>query len=138
MRVVFDAGVVLAGAGWRREPYHCLVLAAKRIALPYATAETLNELRRVAKRMESEGWFKQHDPWPTIKWYCDFARRVDPAPLGKPRSRDAKDDPYLACALAAHAEFIISRDTDLLVLRKPFGIEVLTPRAFLSRVAELF
>ena len=67
-----------------------------------------------------------------------FARRTEPVPLGKQRSRDAKDDPYLACALAAKAEFIISRDADLLDLGKPFGIEVLTPRAFLSRVAMLF
>ena len=33
MRVVFDAGVVLAGAGWRQEPHLCLVLAAKCIAI---------------------------------------------------------------------------------------------------------
>lgn len=101
MRVVFDAGVVLAGAGWRHEAHHCLVLAAKRIALPYASNETLDELRRVAPRMEAEGWFKGRDPWPVLKWYLGFARRVEPVPLGKQRSRDLKDDPYLACALAA-------------------------------------
>ncbi|MBI5386333.1 MAG: putative toxin-antitoxin system toxin component, PIN family [Verrucomicrobia bacterium] len=138
MRVVFDAGVVLAGAGWRHEAHHCLVLAAKRIALPYATSETLDELQRVARRMEAEGWFKKHDPWPTLKWYLGFARRVEPAPLGQQRSRDVKDDPYLACALASRARFLISRDSDLLALGKPFGIEILTPRAFLSRVAALF
>jgi putative PIN family toxin of toxin-antitoxin system len=138
MRVVFDAGVVLAGAGWRKEPYRCLVLAAKRVALPYATTETLSELRRVARRMAGEGWFEQHDPWPMLNWYLRFARQVEPSPLGKQRSRDVKDDPYLACAVAARAEFIISRDSDLLVLNKPFGIQILTPRAFLSRVATMF
>jgi len=138
MRVVFDAGVVLAGAGWRNESHQCLLLAAKRIALPYATTETLDELRRVARRMEGERWFKEHGPWPTLNWYLSFARRVEPALVGKQRSRDVKDDPYLACALAAHASFIISRDSDLLVLGKPFGIEIITPRAFLSRVAALF
>jgi uncharacterized protein len=138
MRVVFDAGVVLAGAGWQHEPHLCLVLAAKRIVLPYASAETLDELRRVARRMETEGWFKNRNPWPILNWYIGFARRVEPAPLGKQRSRDANDDPYLACALAAQAEWLVSRDSDLLVLGKPFGIEVLTPRALLSRVAALF
>jgi predicted nucleic acid-binding protein len=138
MRVVFDAGVVLAGAGWRHEPHHCLVLAARRIALPYATTDTLDELDRVARRMEAEGWFKQRDPWPTLNWYVGFVRKVEPAPLGKRRSRDAKDDPYLACAVAARAEFIVSRNRDLLALGKPFGIEVITPRAFLSRVAAMF
>ena len=40
--------------------------------------------------------------------------------------------------LAAHADWLGSRDSDLLVLGKPFGMEILTPRAFLSRVAALF
>jgi predicted nucleic acid-binding protein len=138
MRVVFDAGVVLAGAGWRNESYRCLVLAAKRIALPYATTETLTELRRVAADMQARGVFRRHDPWPILRWYLNFARLLEAGPLGRRISRDTKDDPYLACALRARAQFIVSRDQDLLTLRKPFGIEILTPRAFLSRVAALF
>ena len=45
-----------------------------------------------------------------------------------------KDDPYLACALAAGAQVIVSLDHDLLALEKPFGIEIITPRALLSRL----
>jgi predicted nucleic acid-binding protein len=52
------------------------------------------------------------------------------------RSRDANDDPYLACALAAGAKAIITRDHDLLVLQKPFGIEMITPRELLTRLAK--
>ena len=43
--------------------------------------------------------------------------------------------PYLACALAASAGLIISRDLDLLVLGKPFGVEIITPRELLTRLA---
>lgn len=99
MRVVFDAGVVLAGAGWRNESWHCLVLAAKRIALPYATDETLDELVRVAKELQEEGAFQRRDPWPVLHWYLDFVRRVTPHPLRKRMSRDWKDDPYFASKL---------------------------------------
>lgn len=63
---------------------------------------------------------------------------VEPAPLGKPRSRDVKDDPYLACALAAGAKVIVSRDEDLLVLQKPFGIQILTPRELLMKLTRTF
>jgi predicted nucleic acid-binding protein len=63
---------------------------------------------------------------------------VEPVPLPKQVSRDAKDDPFLACALGAGAEVLVSRDLDLLVLEKPFGIEIITPRALLSRVARWF
>jgi predicted nucleic acid-binding protein len=57
----------------------------------------------------------------------------EPALVGKSRSRDPEDDAFLACALASRAKTIISRDEDLLVLEKPFGIEILTPRQFLAR-----
>jgi len=59
---------------------------------------------------------------------------VEPAPLGKQRSRDAKDDPYLACALAAGAKVIVSRDDDLLTMNKPFGIQIVTPRELLTKL----
>jgi predicted nucleic acid-binding protein len=61
---------------------------------------------------------------------------VEPAPLGKQRSRDVKDDPYLACALTAGAKVIVSRDDDLLALQKPFGIQILTPRELLTKLAK--
>ena len=72
-----------------------------------------------------------------LTWYYDRVKLVEPAPLGKQRSRDAKDDPYLACALAAGAKIIVSRDDDLLALEKPFGIQIITPRLLLARLARL-
>ena len=59
---------------------------------------------------------------------------VEPSPLGKRRRRDVKGDSFLACALASHAGFIVTKDKDLLALEKPFGVEVLTPREFLRKV----
>ena len=57
----------------------------------------------------------------------------EPVPLGKQRSRDPDDDRFLSCALAGNAKAVISRDKDLLVLEKPFGIQILTPRQFLAK-----
>ncbi|MBM3824464.1 MAG: hypothetical protein FJ404_16525 [Verrucomicrobia bacterium] len=64
-----------------------------------------------------------------------MALLVEPAPLGKRRSRDVKDDPFLACALASGAEFIVTKDKDLLAMEKPFGVEVVTPREFDRRLS---
>jgi predicted nucleic acid-binding protein len=71
-----------------------------------------------------------------LNWYYNRVKLVEPAPLGKQRSRDAKDDPYLACALAAGAKIIVSRDDDLLALEKPFGIQILTPRELLAKLVK--
>jgi len=83
-------------------------------------------------------WGKSQVPATTLNWYCDQVKVVEPVPLGKQRSRDAKDDPYLACALAAGAKIIVSRDDDLLALQKPFGIQIITPRELLTKLAKPF
>lgn len=46
--------------------------------------------------------------------------------------RDTKDDKFIEAALAAGARTVIARDRDLAVLEKPFGIAMLTPRAWLA------
>jgi hypothetical protein len=69
-----------------------------------------------------------------LGWYLGIVRLVDPSPLGKPRSRDVKDDPYLAAALAGRSEMIVTYDQDLLVLGKPFGIAMARPFHFLKEI----
>ena len=59
---------------------------------------------------------------------------VVPTPLETPVSRDADDDVVLATAVAANATFIVTGDLDLLVLRSYSGIDIVTPRDFLSRL----
>jgi predicted nucleic acid-binding protein len=134
MKVVFDAGVVFSGAGWRGEAHRCLLAMAHRRVVAYATEETLNELSHL---LADHGDRAKHPPATTLAWYQDNVKRVAPAPLGKQRSRDVKDDPYLACALGAGAKTIVTRDGDLLVLGKPFGIQIITPRELLVRLSRL-
>ncbi len=133
MKVVFDAGVVFSGAGWRGEAYRCLLAMAQRRVTAYATETTLNELNDL---LADRGNAMKHPPSAIVHWFQDRVKRVEPAPLGKQRSRDAKDDPYLACALSAVAQFMITRDDDLLVLGKPFGIQIMTPRELLVRLTK--
>jgi len=132
MKVVFDAGVVFSGAGWRGEAHRCLLAMAHRRVIAYATDETLKELSAL---FADRGAKSKHPAATTLSWYQDNVKRVASAPLGKQRSRDVNDDPYLACALSAEAKIIVTRDGDLLVLGKPFGIEIITPHELLVRLS---
>jgi predicted nucleic acid-binding protein len=67
-----------------------------------------------------------------LTWVKAKALWVEPSPLGKQRSRDIKDERFLAAALAANAKAIVSYDRDLLVLEKPFGISIMRPAGFLQ------
>ena len=129
MRVVLDANVVFSGAGWRGEAHNCLVAMARRQITVYATEEILVEVRGLVAELHFKTKFP---PDNILNWFCDQVKMIEPAPLGKQRSRDPKDDPYLACALAAGAKTIVTRDDDLLALGKPFGIQIITPRQFLA------
>ncbi|MGO8675091.1 MAG: putative toxin-antitoxin system toxin component, PIN family [Limisphaerales bacterium] len=132
MKVVFDAGVVFSGAGWRGEAHRCLLAMAHRRVVAYATEETLQELSEL---LADRGDRAKHPPATTLSWYQDHVKRVEPVPLGKQRSRDVNDDPYPACALGAGAKIIVTRDGDLLALEKPFGIQIITPRELLVRLS---
>ncbi len=137
MRVVYDANVVAAGVVFRGEAWACLVRLARRQVFAYGSEFTLAETRETATELIQHRK-AVHNAAGVLIWYLDNLKIVSPAPLGKQRSRDPDDDPYLAAALAAHAPIIVSYDKDLLALGKPFGVEVLKPAAFLKRVTAAY
>jgi len=129
--VVFDANVVASGVCWRGEAWLCLVKLARRQAFACGTEYTLHETRETTTRLIRE-LSPRHNAAGLLTWYLQKVRLVEPQPLGKQRSRDAKDDPYLAAALAARARCIVTYDDDLLALGKPFGVEIIRPSQFLK------
>lgn len=133
MRAVFDANVIAAGTCWSGEPYLCLVKIARRQAFAFGTSQTLEETREVTAELIRRK-SPRHDATARLIWYLEKVKLVDAAPLGKQRSRDPKDDSYLAAALAAKAHCLVTFDRDLLTLGKPFGIAVVSPAQFLKMV----
>ncbi len=55
---------------------------------------------------------------------------LDPAPLPRDTCRDPDDAKILGLAVAAGADFVVTGDKDLLVLKKYRGIPILDPRSF--------
>lgn len=134
MTIVVDTNVVVSAAFWpKSEDRRCFVLLARRKCRLAVTAVILDEYRTLATRIGRREC-PDKDPTPFLDWIERVALLVEPSPLGKRRSRDAKDDPFLACALASRAEFIVTKDKDLLALEKPFGVEIVTPRDFYRRL----
>jgi uncharacterized protein len=130
---VFDCNIIVSGIGWGGLPRACLDLVfAGQVAL-CVTPEVWQEYeRRVPQVLASTR--PSLDPGPALGLLLKHVHFVDPAPLGKPRSRDVKDDPYLAAALGAGAQCVVSNDRDLLALGKPFGVAMLTPVQFVKWV----
>lgn len=133
MIVVLDTGGIVSGIFWRNEPYRCLVALGQRRFSLAVTEPVLDEyVSTVWDVKREEEMALNPEPW--LQWLAACVRCVTPSPLPKQTCRDAKDDKFLAGALAARATLIVSRDQDLLVLEKPFGIQIITPRQFLGRL----
>lgn len=133
IRAVYDCNVILSGIGWNGSARNCLKLVARRRVFLFVTEAILAEYESVIPETLAEE-LPAIDPHPKLTWVRARSRLVEPSPMGKRRSRDAKDDIYLAGALAASAQYIVTYDKDLLDLEKPFGIEVIRPPEFLRRI----
>lgn len=131
IRAVFDTSTVVAAIFWPRSTARrAWTLVARRAAHACVTEEIEREYHDTCLEIQSLR-FPERSPIPFLNWIHQKALHCVPAPLGKQRSRDAKDDPFLACALAASARYVVTSDRDLLDLRKPFGVAMVTPTEFI-------
>lgn len=129
--VVLDTNTVVSAIFWPRSTgRRCLAGLARRQYGIAVSRDVFDEYEAVAADLQPR--FPACNSAGSFAWLRLKAVWFEPAPLGKPRSRDPKDDPFLACALAACAKYLVTRDNDLLVLGKPFGIEMITPAGFLA------
>jgi len=133
--VVFDTNTVISAIFWPRSlARRCLAGLGRRWYAVAVSAEVFAEYGAIAAQFQPR--FPTCNSAGALAWLRLKAKWVEPASLGKRRSRDPKDDPFLACALAARAGFVVTRDDDLLTLGKPFGIEIVTPARFLAWLRE--
>lgn len=100
---------------------------------PVVSDEIFAEYERVLREVKKQqGFDAEVEPW--LEAVRTSALWVTPVKLSQQVCRDPHDDKLIEAVLAAGARTLIARDTDLTVLEKPFGIEILTPRAWLSRL----
>ena len=128
MRAVFDTNVVVAGIvaeGLCREILEIYVPEHTAILSQVLWDELVVTLRRK--------FGLTPDDLPILALYRQHAAWCEPAKLAEAVCRDPDDDWVLATALAGDADAIVSGDADLLTLDSYSGIEMLSPRQFVSR-----
>jgi putative PIN family toxin of toxin-antitoxin system len=127
MIVVFDTNVVVEAIFWpRSNARRALSGLAKRRYVSAINSAILDEYAVIAARIR-ERLFPLSQPSGALAWIAAKSLHAEPTPLGGKLSRDPDDNLFIATALAVRAEFIVTQDRDLLVLEKPFGIQIVTP-----------
>ena len=132
MKVVVDTNVVISGVFFGGMPSRILeVWRDKRIDV-VVSPDILEEYRRVGEQLETQ--FTDVTLAPFLALLVMNAEIVEAPGLSDQVSRDRDDDKFIACALAANCQTIISGDKDLLEVTGYQGLKVVAPREFLESV----
>jgi len=128
---VFDTNVIYSALYFGGKPLLCLEAVALSVCRPAVSSEILAEYEEILSEAPSRPRLHPDIPkW--LIWFRLAAMAVSPSNLGDISSRDVKDNPFLACAIAARADFIVSGDDDLLSFENPFAFRIVKPVDFLS------
>jgi len=137
VRIVIDTNVLLSGLLWHGAP-HTLFNQARDGTVDLMMSQVLlDELAEVITRQKFAAILQRSSRTPEriLLELRSFAEMVVAPPLPQPVCRDPDDDAVLACALAAHADLLVSGDSDLLVLEQFQGMRIVTPAQALMIIA---
>ena len=126
MKIVLDANVVIAAFASRGlcESVMELCLHSHEIVL---SEELLEEIvRNLRQKIKLPGNIVED----ISKLLREQASMVSSVPLAVEVCRDPDDVKILGLAVAANADYIVTGDKDLLVLKKFQGVPIVTPRLF--------
>jgi putative PIN family toxin of toxin-antitoxin system len=138
VRAILDTNILVAALFWHGRP-HQLLERVRDGSLSLITSPTLfAELEEVLARSKFDSVLlrSRTSREKSLAEVRRLAEVLDPPPLPEPICRDPDDDHVLAVAIAAQADFIVTGDTDLLVLNAVQGIPILTPAQALKRLEE--
>lgn len=151
-RVVFDCNVLLQAAARQKSvAASCLALAEQKRIQLFVSSEVLLEIEDVLNRPEVRACFPDLSDevagafLTRLRNLSDFISKV---PKTFSYFRDADDEPYINLAVEVGADFIVTRDRDLLDLmtghtddckefRRRFRtLRLIEPGAFLKEIQE--
>lgn len=129
MKVVVDTSILISGIFWGGNPRQILQHWRDDRFQLLVTADVLDEYLRVLAKIGCEDGDLVRDWTDFISTHSHIVLKTRKTDL----CRDSDDNKFLECALSADADYIVSGDHDLLVLRHIQGIEIIKPALFLAK-----
>lgn len=134
MRVVLDTNVFVSGVFFGGAPGDALAAWRDGAIEVVVSQEIIEEYVRVGDKLSTQ--FPGVDLGPALDLIAATATLVAVQPLPEAICRDADDDKFIACALAAAARYIVSGDHDLLAISPYRDITVVRPRTLVDRLLQ--
>ncbi len=132
LRVVFDTNILVSGHFWKGPPYRCLLAVEAGLATLILSDPILSEFRET---LTGKFGLSKSDVDPIVQQWATRAMLAAIEGQSGWVSEDADDDKFIETAIVGGAAIIVSGDHHLLGLGSVQGIEILTARQFLDRLA---
>jgi len=119
-------------------PHDMLVLAYQHQIQVIASEPLIEELKDVLSREKMKKHLNriQKTPDELINLHLSHTLIIEPSQVPEGTVRDLKDDKIIACAVGGQADYIITGDNDLLVLKEYQGILIVTASEFLTIITK--
>ena len=130
MRIVLDTNVFISGVFFSGPPHQILTAWRDGKVKLVASAEILEEYRRVGHELDSR--FGGVDVEPFLALVAVAGQIVLAPALPKSVCEDPDDDKFIACALASRSKIIVSGDKALQKASGHLGIDIVSPRRFVE------
>jgi putative PIN family toxin of toxin-antitoxin system len=130
VRVILDTNVFISGVFFSGPPYRILEAWRDGKLKLVASAEILEEYRRVGRVLAAE--FTGTDIEPFLALVAVDADIVLAPALPVPVCDDPDDDKFIACALASRCKVIVSGDKALQKASGYRAIQIMSPRRFIE------
>ena len=124
LKLVLDTNTIISAFFWEGNEAELLRKIEQGKAELYDTNETLNEVKEVIKRPKFIEVMRRADLTPDqiMEKIVSLSHLVIAPKLNIKACRDEKDNKFLECAESAKADYLVSGDEDLLVLKEFNGV----------------
>lgn len=133
-KVVLDTNIFISGFGWNGKPEEVLKIIKDRQIINYASAEILEEIRRVISYPKLR--FPEPLQIKILEFVLFYSEFVEPQKRIFTVTEDPNDNKFLECAIEAQAEYIISGDPHLLNMKKFKTVKILPASELLYIVSK--
>jgi putative PIN family toxin of toxin-antitoxin system len=130
---VFDTNILFSATGWRGNPFQCVERARAGEIQVVTCPELVEEL---AEKLELRLQFSAEQVAETLADYLGFLRVVKIPKVLNAVPRDPEDNMVLECAVEGQAQYIVSGDNDLLVLKEFHSVQIVRASDFLKLLAD--
>jgi len=130
IKAVLDTNILLSSLFWKGQPRKIVDLAIENKFRAVTSADILEELKCVLEEDFSQVPYDARER--ILRDILSYSALVIPKKITVKNLRDFQDTKIIACAFEAEAEYIVTGDKDLLVLKEYARIKITTAREFLE------